>query len=62
VDQSEALGREFNDAVQSPELRERLLKLGADPLTMSLANFEAMIKQELEENAALIKAAGIKVN
>ncbi|HSC96693.1 MAG TPA: tripartite tricarboxylate transporter substrate-binding protein [Burkholderiales bacterium] len=58
----ERLNREFNDAVQSPDVRERLLKLGADPLTMSLADFEAMIKLELEENAALIKAAGIKAN
>jgi tripartite-type tricarboxylate transporter receptor subunit TctC len=58
----ERLNREFNDAVQSPDVRERLLKLGADPLTMSLADFEAIIKQELEENATLIKAAGIKAN
>jgi hypothetical protein len=36
--------------------------LGADPLTMSLPDFEAMINRELVENAALIKAAGIKAN
>jgi hypothetical protein len=48
--------------VQSPDVRERLVKLGADPLTMSLADSEKMIKNELEENAALIKAAGIKAN
>jgi tripartite-type tricarboxylate transporter receptor subunit TctC len=58
----ERLNREFNAAVQSPEVRERLLKLGADPLTMSLPDFEAMINQELVENAELIKAAGIKAN
>jgi hypothetical protein len=38
------------------------VKLGADPLTMSLADFEAMIQRELVENAELIKAAGIKAN
>lgn len=43
-------------------MRERLLKLGADPLTMSLPEFEAMIQQELADNAQLIKAAGIKAN
>jgi tripartite-type tricarboxylate transporter receptor subunit TctC len=48
--------------VQSPDVRERLVKLGADPLSMPLAEFEAMIQQELVENAALIKAAGIKAN
>jgi len=58
----ERLNREFNAAVQSPDVRERLVKLGADPLTMSLPEFEAMINQELVENAQLIKAAGIKAN
>jgi tripartite-type tricarboxylate transporter receptor subunit TctC len=58
----ERLNREFDAAVQSPDVRERLVKLGADPLTMSLADFEAMIQRELVENAELIKAAGIKAN
>ena len=58
----ERLNREFNAAVQSPDVRERLIKLGADPLTMSLPEFEAMINRELVENAELIKAAGIKAN
>jgi len=58
----ERLNREFNAAVQSPDVRDRLLKLGADPLTMSLADFEAMIQRELVENAELIKKAGIKAN
>ena len=34
-------------------------KLGVDPLTLSVAEFEAMINKELEDNARLIKAAGI---
>jgi tripartite-type tricarboxylate transporter receptor subunit TctC len=58
----ERLNREFNAAVQAPDVRDRLVKLGADPLTMSLPDFEAMIQRELVENAALIKAAGIKAN
>ena len=58
----ERLHREFNAAVQSPDVRDRLIKLGADPLTLSLPEFEAMIQQELVENAELIKAAGIKAN
>jgi tripartite-type tricarboxylate transporter receptor subunit TctC len=58
----ERLNKEFDAAVQSPEVRDRLIKLGADPLTLSLADFEAMIQRELVENAALIKAAGIKAN
>lgn len=58
----ERLNREFNAAVQSPDVRDRLVKLGADPLTMSLPDFEAMIQKELVENAELIKKAGIKAN
>ena len=54
------LNREINAAVSSPEVKERFLKLGADPLSMSLPEFEAMIRDEFESNARLIKAAGIK--
>ena len=58
----ERLAREINAIVQSAEVSERIRKLGADPLTMTVAEFEAMISKELEENARLIKAAGIKSN
>jgi tripartite-type tricarboxylate transporter receptor subunit TctC len=54
------LNKEINAAVASPDVRERFLKLGVEPLSMSLPEFEAMIKQELVANAQLIKAAGIK--
>lgn len=53
------LNREFNAAVSSAEVRERFLKLGVDPLSMSLPDFEAMIANEFDSNAKLIKAAGI---
>jgi tripartite-type tricarboxylate transporter receptor subunit TctC len=56
------LNKEFNAAVSSPEVREKFLKLGVDPLSMSLPDFEAMIKKEFESNAQLIKAAGITAN
>jgi len=54
------LNKEINAAVASPDVRERFLKLGVEPLSMSLPDFEAMIKQEFTANAQLIKAAGIK--
>jgi tripartite-type tricarboxylate transporter receptor subunit TctC len=56
------LNREINAAVNSPDVKERFLKLGADPLTMSVPEFEAMIREEFDSNAKLIKAAGIKAN
>jgi tripartite-type tricarboxylate transporter receptor subunit TctC len=58
----ERLHQEINTLVQSPEISDRIRKLGADPLTMTLAEFDAMIQRELAENAQLIKAAGIKPN
>lgn len=56
------LYREITAAVNAPDIRERFLKLGADPLVMTQPEFEAMIRQEFESNARLIKAAGIKSN
>jgi len=58
----ERLHNEINAAVQSPDINARIRKLGADPLTLSLREFEALIASELEANARLIKAAGIRTN
>ena len=56
------LHKEINTLVQSPDISDRIRKLGADPLTMTVAEFDAMIKRELAENAQLIKKAGIRAN
>jgi tripartite-type tricarboxylate transporter receptor subunit TctC len=56
------LNREIDRAVNLPDVQDRILKLGADPLTMSIADFEAMIKREFEENAKLVKVTNMKVN
>jgi tripartite-type tricarboxylate transporter receptor subunit TctC len=58
----ERLHKEINALVQSPEISDRIRKLGADPLVMSIPEFEGMIQRELKENAELIKKAGIKAN
>ena len=58
----ERLAKEINALVQSPDISERIKKLGADPVSLSLAEFQAMIDRELKENAELIKKAGIKAN
>ncbi|HKU46467.1 MAG TPA: tripartite tricarboxylate transporter substrate-binding protein [Burkholderiales bacterium] len=58
----ERLAKEINALVQSPEIADRITKLGADPLTLSPAEFQAMIDKELKDNAELIKKAGIKAN
>lgn len=56
------LHREITAIINTPEIRERFLKIGADPLTMSQDEFEKMIRNEFEVNARIIKSAGIKAN
>ncbi len=56
------LHKEITALVRSPEIDGRIKKLGADPLSLSMAEFQAMIDRELVENADLIKRAGIKAN
>jgi tripartite-type tricarboxylate transporter receptor subunit TctC len=58
----ERLAKEINTLVQSPEISDRIKKLGADPLTLSTSEFQAMIDRELRDNAELIKKAGIKAD
>ena len=58
----ERLHKEIDTLVKSPEISGRIRKLGAEPLTLSQAEFQAMIDRELKENAELIKKAGIKAN
>lgn len=55
-----ALPDEVVKALASPEVKERSLKLGADPWTLSPAQFDAYIKEEIVSNARLVKAAGLQ--
>jgi tripartite-type tricarboxylate transporter receptor subunit TctC len=58
----ERLNREFNAALQAPDVKDRMAKLGVDPLNMSIDEFNAMLAKELADNAELVKRAGIKAN
>jgi len=49
-------------ALQAPETKERLGKLGAEQMIMSPEEFNDYIKADIAANATLIKAAGIPVN
>jgi tripartite-type tricarboxylate transporter receptor subunit TctC len=59
---TQRLNREFDAALALPDVRAKVQELGVEPFNPSLAEFEAMIRKELEDNAQLIKTAGIKVN
>ena len=53
------LHKEITAAVNDPDVRAQFLKLGADPLTMSQKEFEAMIRSEFEANARLVNSEKI---
>ena len=48
--------------LQNPDTKERMGKLGAEPMLMTPVEFDAWIRKEIASNAALVKAAGITVN
>ena len=58
----ERLHKEISTLVRSPEISGEIRKLGAEPLDLSIAEFDAMIQRELKENAEIIKKAGITSN
>ena len=57
----ERLNKEVTAALASPEVKDRLAALGTDAAPMPSADFDKMIAQELKDNAALVKQAGITV-
>ena len=55
------LHRAFAKALSIPEVRERMIGLGADPVGSSPAEFSAFIKKEIATWAKVIKEVGITV-
>lgn len=55
------LNQEIIKAMTTPEMKERMAKLGTEPWTMSPDEFDALRRRELVDNERLIKAAGIKM-
>ena len=49
-------------ALQTPDMYERMGRLGAQSMLMTPQQFDAYIKNEIATNAQLVKAAGIQVN
>jgi len=43
-----------------PDVRERLAALGAEPMVMTSADFRKFMREEIDESAKVVKAAGIK--
>ncbi len=49
-------------ALRSGDVREKLARLGAEPMDYDPEQFNAYIRDEIAANAALVKAAGIKLD
>lgn len=54
------LHEEAAKALNTTEIKERMAKLGADPLVMSPEAFNAYIKNEMDVAARIVKAANLK--
>ena len=54
------LYRETVKALTLPDVREKLARLGAEPMEYNPEQFNAYLREEIAANAALVKAAGIK--
>lgn len=47
-------------ALQAPKVQERIAALFVDPMVMTPNDFDAFVQKEIDLNAALVKAAGIR--
>jgi tripartite-type tricarboxylate transporter receptor subunit TctC len=58
----ERLHREATAVLAMPEVRERIAKIGGEPMSMTPEQLDALVRDELRLNAALVKAARITAN
>jgi tripartite-type tricarboxylate transporter receptor subunit TctC len=54
------LNAEIDRALKSPEMMDRLAKLGAEPMSMTPGAFDAFIRQEHDELGRVMREAGAK--
>jgi tripartite-type tricarboxylate transporter receptor subunit TctC len=55
------LNAEALKVLASPEVKEKLAALGAEPMPMSTSAFDAFLRSETARIADVVKSAGIKV-
>ena len=58
----ERLRAETEKVLQNPSVVEKFKGQGIEPMPLSSAEFDALVKREIESNKALVKAAGLKFN
>jgi tripartite-type tricarboxylate transporter receptor subunit TctC len=60
ADVVDKINADVTRALQSQEVRERLAALGAEPMVMTPAEFRKFMRDEMDDAAKVVKAAGIK--
>jgi len=56
------LNEAFNEVLSDPEMRERLLAVGYEPVGGPPEDFEKRIQQDLEKWGAVVKQAGLQID
>ncbi|HZO01421.1 MAG TPA: tripartite tricarboxylate transporter substrate binding protein [Burkholderiales bacterium] len=60
ADLAAKINKDVNAALASPDLRERLTKLGTVPGNLTIPQFTDFVKKEVEDTKKILEAAGIK--
>jgi tripartite-type tricarboxylate transporter receptor subunit TctC len=60
ADVAAKINKDVNAALASPDLRERLTKLGTVPGNLTIPQFTDFVRKEIEETKTILQAAGIK--
>jgi tripartite-type tricarboxylate transporter receptor subunit TctC len=58
----ERLYQETRKVLQLPTVVERFKPQGIEPMALTPAEFDGLIRKEIDANIALVKAAGLKFN
>jgi tripartite-type tricarboxylate transporter receptor subunit TctC len=54
------INKDVNAALASPDLRERLTRLGTVPGSLTIPQFTEFVRKEIDETRTILQAAGIK--
>jgi tripartite-type tricarboxylate transporter receptor subunit TctC len=60
ADVAAKINRDVQAALASPDVKERLQKLGAEPMQMTIPEFTQFVQREVADSQRIIQAAGIK--
>lgn len=62
TDVTAKISRDMTALLNKPEMRDKLVKMGADPLLLSPAEFEKFIRSEAKKWGDIVKRTGVKLD